>query len=246
MLLPAGVLGAIIVALCLKSCGPAHPPNLTEAYTGSAADEIAAANRAANTAQVVTRAAAPVQHNARYGAAATAFYSRREETAAKPAAPAREETDPKTARQSWSFGLTRDAISNTVAKSLNTPKVVAAILNNDYVVKGFMSRATVKAATADKTALADYLKDPVNYEKFARKPAVQLGLDNPEVVDALASSKLIYALLNTPAAVELMNDPQAITAILAANPALGSALADSRIVYALAQNPRTAGILSVR
>ncbi len=246
MLLPAGVLGVIIVALWLKSGGPVSQTDLTEAYTGGAADEIAAARRTDEAARIITDAAAQAQRKSYGSAPARLSFSRSAGAAPGPAAPALEKADPETDRQSWSFGFTCDAISNTVAKSVNAPKVVAAILNNSYVVKGFMSRDTVKAATASKAALTDYLKDPENYKKFAGKSAVQLGLDNPEVIDALASSELLFALLNTPAAVELMNDPQAITGILAANPDLSTALADPRIIDALSKNPRISGILSVR
>ncbi len=151
--------------------------------------------------------------------------------------------DGRTVKKQRSFGAARDAISNFVAKSLDNPKAVAALLNNQYVVDGFMSRATVKAATASPKALSNYLKNPANLSKFMSKAAVKNGVNDGAMVDAVASSKLVGAMLETPGGRGLLDDPQALADIFMANPALASAISNPNILTALMNNPRTAGLV---
>ena len=151
--------------------------------------------------------------------------------------------DPKEAKVSRTLGFAYGALSKAAGKLLNNPKAVSSLLNNDYVVKGFMSRDTVKAATANASSLSAYLKDPANLAQFMAKPAVQGGMNDPQLVNALASSKLALALMDTPGGKALLNDPAAIGAIAQANPDLVKLLANPAIFNALLQNPKTAGIV---
>lgn len=151
--------------------------------------------------------------------------------------------DPGEAKKFQSLGLAYGALTKAAGKLLNNPKAVSALLNNDYVVKGFMSRDTVKNATASASSLASYLKNPANMEKFMGKEAVQRGIDDPQLVGAVASSKLTMSLLETPGGQALLKDPNAIAGILQANPALLEAFKNPAILNALVQNPKTAGII---
>lgn len=154
-------------------------------------------------------------------------------------APASDGTDPKASR---SLGLTYGAISKAVEKLLNSPKAVSVILNNEHVVNGFLARDTVKTATANPAALAAYLKNPANLSRFMGKPAVQGGLNSPDLVNAVASSRLVGALLDTPGGRALLSDPAAIAGIVKSNPGLVDVLKNPNVLNALVQNPRTAGI----
>jgi hypothetical protein len=228
------VAGAVAATMWVRNhrSGP-RQPEAVEGYAGGNANETAAA--VSDSLPPI-----PVQRRSPEGAPGQAAYARPAETAAKPGARTEAE-EPAAARENQSFGFAYGAISRFVARSMSNPAAVAAVFNNEYVVRGFMSRDTVKAATADKASLAAYFKDPNNSSAFMNKPAVRNGLNTPAVVDAVASSKLVAALMDTPGAKDLMNDQRAIVEVLNANPALGSVLADPRIIDALRKNPRTAG-----
>jgi hypothetical protein len=159
--------------------------------------------------------------------------------AAPAAAPA---VDAKDAKEYHGMGLVRGAISKAVEKLLNNPKAVNALLSNDYVVKGFMSRDTVKNVTRDSNSLSNYLKNPANLNNFMGKSVVQNGMNNDKLVNAVASSKLVGALMDTPGGKALLKDPAALAGILKANPGLADVLTNPAILSALMQNPQTAGI----
>lgn len=123
------------------------------------------------------------------------------------------------AKEAMGMGYQKGYLSTAVEKVMNNPKAVGAIMNNKYVVEGFMSRGTVKAATGSAQGLADYLKGsgPSN---FINNPVVKAALNNPAIVSAVASSGMISAFMNTPAAKELMSNPQALGDLVNNNPQL--------------------------
>lgn len=160
---------------------------------------------------------------------------------ARPAQPAKAE--PADGKKSRETGFVYGALSKAAEKLLRNPKALAALFNNDYVVKGFMSRDTVKSATASKAALADYLSNPENLSKFMAKPAVQGGINNQQLVNVMASTRLVGSLMDTPGGKALLTDPAAIAGILKANPDLAALLSNPSIAMAMAQNPKTASLM---
>lgn len=160
------------------------------------------------------------------------------------AAPAEAAADPGEAKKSFGLGLAYGALTKAAEGLLNNPKALGALFNNDYVVKGFMSRDTVKQATANQAALAAYLKNPANMNKFMAKAPVQRGMNNGPLVNAMASSKLAGAMLDTPGGKALLKDPSAMADILKANPGLISVLSNPVVIQALMNNPKTAGVVT--
>jgi hypothetical protein len=158
---------------------------------------------------------------------------------AAPSAPAA----PVDVKKSRQLGLVKNALSAAAEKLLDSPKALAALFNNDYVVKGFMSRDTVRGATANKAALAAYLKNPANLSAFMAKPVVQRGLKNQELVGVMASTKLVGALLDSPGGKALLADGKLLSEVVRENPSLAMALANPAIASAMAKNPKTAGVL---
>ena len=152
--------------------------------------------------------------------------------------------DPGESKKSFGLGLACGALTKASEKLLNNPKALGALFNNDYVVKGFMSRDTVKQATASPAALAAYLKNPANMNKFMAKAPVQSGMNNRELVNAVASSKLAGAMLDTPGGKALLKDPSAMADILKANPGLINVLGNPVMIEALMNNPKTAGVVT--
>ena len=162
---------------------------------------------------------------------------------ARPEAAPAPAADPKEEKRSRAMGFAYGALSKAAAKLLDNPKAVSALLNNNYVVKGFMARDTVKAATANAASLSAYLKNPANLSQFVSKPAVQGGMNDQQLVNALASSRLAGALMDTPGGKALLKDPAAITDIINANPGILKVLTTPAVLNALIQNPKTAGIV---
>ncbi len=153
------------------------------------------------------------------------------------------ESNETRAKEAMGMGNKVGYLSYAVGKVMNNPKAVAALLNNKYVVNGFMSRGTVKAATASPEGLANYLKGggPAN---FMNNPMVKAAMNNPAIVGAVASSGIVAAMLNTPAAQALMKDPQALSDLAANNPQLMAALmSNPNMMSALMSNPGTAAML---
>lgn len=154
------------------------------------------------------------------------------------------EASPADAKKSFGMGAAYGALTKAADALIGNPKALAALFNNDYVVKGFMSRDTVKRATANSASLAAYLKNPANLSKFMAKAPVQRGLNDRAAVNAVASSKLVGAMLDTPGGQALLKDPTAVAEIVKANPELASVLANPNLMAALAGNPRTSGIVT--
>ncbi len=167
---------------------------------------------------------------------------------AKPSSPSAvrakpEVADEGTAKEQSKFGFTYGAISAAVGKAMNNPKAVSAMLNNKYVINGFMSRNTVKNATGNKAAALDFLKDGRNVSAFFDRPIVQRGLNNAAVLNAVVSSGLMTSLLNTPGGKAVLNDPAAMREVIASNPQLGQLLMNPNVVNVLISNPKTAGLI---
>lgn len=147
------------------------------------------------------------------------------------------------AKEQMGLGNQKGYLSYAVGKAMNNPKAVAALLNNKYVVNGFMSRDTVKNATGSAQGLANYLKSngPMN---FMNNPVVKAALNNPAVVSAVASSGIVSAMLSSPAAMALMNDPKALADLVNSNPQLMElAMQNPQTLSMLMTNPDVSGIV---
>ena len=146
------------------------------------------------------------------------------------------------AKEQQGLGAQKGYLTYAVGKALNHPKAVAALLNNKYVVNGFMARGTVKAATASPQGLANYLKGP-GPMNFINNPVVKAAMNNPALMNAVAGSGMIGAMMETPAAQALMKDPQALNELVANNPQLMATLmANPNMMSALMSNPDAAAM----
>lgn len=146
-------------------------------------------------------------------------------------------SDSTKAKESMAFGYQKGLMTQAIGKVMGSPKAVGAILNNKYVVEGFMARGTVKAATSSPQGLANYLKGsgPAN---FLGNPVVQAALNNPAIVSAVANSGIVSAMLSSPAAQALMKDPQALGDLVSSNPQLMSlAMQNPQLLTSLMANP---------
>ena len=147
--------------------------------------------------------------------------------------------NPKEERKDVSIGFTKDYISYMVGKNLS-PKTVSALLNNSFVVKGFMARSTVKAALGSTQGLQNYLSNTDAVNSFLGKGVIKAGMQDSNILNAVFSSELAGAVLNSPAMKDLVNHPDALNNMIVANPQLAMMLADPKIMNALTSTPQTA------
>lgn len=153
------------------------------------------------------------------------------------------ESNETKAKEAMGMGNKAGYLSYAVGKVMNNPKAVGALLNNKYVVSGFMARGTVKSATASPEGLANYLKSggPAN---FLNNPMVKAAMNNPAIVGAVASSGIVAAMLDTPAAKALMNNPQALGDLINNNPQLVAlAMQNPQTLTMLMSNPEVSGLV---
>lgn len=142
-----------------------------------------------------------------------------------------------------SFGYTKNYLTEAVGKAMNNPKAVSALMNNEWVVKGFMGRDTTRAATGSAQGAKNYLSNPQNVSNFLGNPVVKAAMNNPAVVNAFASSAMASAMLSSPGVQAMLKDPQAIQQMVMTNPQLMQILSNQNVMGALANNPQTAGLV---
>jgi len=140
------------------------------------------------------------------------------------------------------FGAQKGYLTYAVGKAMNNPKAVAALMNNSWVVKGFLARDTTKNALGSEKGLQNYLANPKNVSNFLGNPVVQAAMQNPAVVNAFASSAMATAMLNSPAVQSMLQNPQAVTQMMMSNPEMMQALMNPNVMNALSSNPQTAGL----
>lgn len=153
------------------------------------------------------------------------------------------ESNETRAKEAMGMGNKAGYLSYAVGKVMNNPKAVGALLNNKYVVNGFMARGTVKSATASPEGLANYLKGggPAN---FLNNPVVKAAMNNPAIVSAVASSGIVAAMLETPAAKALMTNPQALGDMINNNPELVAlAMQNPQTLTLMMSNPEVSGLI---
>ncbi|OGR72946.1 MAG: hypothetical protein A2089_14555 [Elusimicrobia bacterium GWD2_63_28] len=153
------------------------------------------------------------------------------------------QVDAKQAKMQEGMGAQKGHLTYAVGKVANSPKAVGALLNNKYIVEGFMSRPTVKAAMGSPQGLANFLKGP-GPANFMNNPVVKAALNNPAVVSAVASSGMVSAMLNTPAAQAMMRDPDALAGLIDSNPQLVQlAMQNPQTLSLLMSNPEVSGLI---
>jgi hypothetical protein len=161
---------------------------------------------------------------------------------AKPAAQAALESADTRAKEQMGLGNQKGYLTYAVGKTMDNPKAAAALMNNSWVVKGFMGRSTVKGALGSPEGLSNYLKNTNAVNNFLGNSVVQSALKNPALVNAFASSAMAGAILSSPGVQGLMQNPQALIEMANTNPQVMQLLSNPNVMAALMNNPQTAGL----
>lgn len=160
----------------------------------------------------------------------------------KPAAQAALESSDTKAKEQMGLGNQKGYLTYAVGKTMDNPKAVGALMNNSWVVKGFMGRSTVKGALGSPEGLSNYLKNTNAVNNFLGNSVVQAAMKNPAVVNAFASSAMAGAILSSPGVQGLMQNPQALIEMANTNPQVMALLSNPNVMAALMNNPQTAGL----
>jgi len=146
-------------------------------------------------------------------------------------------------REQRSIGFTEGLMAAVVEKVAHNPAALNAILSNKNIIGGFMSRDSVKAAGGSLQGLQNFLRTPTPMY-FINNSAVKAAMSNPAIVNAVATSGLAGALMETPVARQLMNDPKALGDLFNSNPELVNAFMATPGAMTIMSNPEVAAMMS--
>lgn len=142
------------------------------------------------------------------------------------------------------FGLSQRLWTAIMPKLAAHPRLIGYLLNNKYVVAGYMARAKSKEVTSSPAAMAAYLTDPTRKDGIA--PHAKLFHDmvraNPAIAGVVAGSELATQIINSPGMKGFLNSPGAAMGI-AKNPEVLAVLTDPVVLNGLASNPTSATLL---
>lgn len=152
---------------------------------------------------------------------------------------------PKTPAEAAAFGGSRDLWSSLMPKIAGYPGVLRYLLNNKYVVSGYMNRRKTKEVCSNPKAMSRYLFDPAQPGGVTRDLPIFMRVvrGNPEVANVIADSKLAHALFACPGTQGVLSDPSLMMG-LATNPKMLGVLMDPTVIGGLASTPSSARILN--
>lgn len=142
-----------------------------------------------------------------------------------------------------SVGYKKGFLSQAVGRLINNPKAIKALFDNEYVVKGFLERETVKKALSDPKFLENFLSNQQVISNFLKNENVKAALSNPQVINAIAQSKLMNEIINSQAVNQLLTNDNAINNLMQKNPQISELLANPNVLQALSQNPQGSKLL---
>lgn len=124
-------------------------------------------------------------------------------------------------------------------KVMRYPRIVGFLLNNKYVVAGFMKTERVQKNCKDPKALTQYLsdtKDPTGIGLGLQ--AIRSSLNTPGSAAAIFGSRLTQTVLDScPSIGSFTKDPMAVMQVASSNPEILSVMSNPGLVSALATAP---------
>ena len=133
-----------------------------------------------------------------------------------------------------------DRLWSSLLKAMGShPRLMAYLLNNDAVVKAFMSRPASQKNCQSASAFTNYLSDTkrpngVTHAMDVFSKVLHGASDMPTV---MFSSKLAGAVQECPSVKAIVKDPVAIGSIAQSNPTMLSMMMDPALMKGLAATP---------
>jgi len=138
------------------------------------------------------------------------------------------------------LGYQEGMLTKALAKNLKNPKAVDELFNNQWVIKGFMSRKAVQSILSSRQTLQDFLENTTAVKGFLADPVVKAAVSSPAVLAALTGSYMAKALLAQPAVQDLIKDYEGIESVVEKNPSLLPLLRVAGVKKAVLANPQAA------
>ena len=156
-------------------------------------------------------------------------------------------TDPGKAA---ALGASTDGLWTAVMRGLSRyPKVMRAVLDNKYVIKGFFADPQNAKVCNSPSAAAGYLSDTKRSRGVTHAMNVVDAVMHGDkgMPAAVFGSKLADSIMNCPSTKSLVKDQAAVGAIANANPRLINMMMDPAVMMGLAASPSvSAGFSSVQ
>lgn len=140
------------------------------------------------------------------------------------------------------LGSQKGLLSAAVAKLLDHPRVLKAVLDNRLVVDGLMGRDVSRRNCSDAGALRAELSDSKSSRMTTLLPLIQQALSKPAAATAMLTSELGSRLMACPSLKSLSSDPSSLMSVAMANPKALGLVTDPRVAQALSANPQAAGM----
>ena len=138
------------------------------------------------------------------------------------------------------WGYKEGYLTQAVRKNFNDTKALDELFNNQWVVRGFMSRAAAKKALSNPQALQDFLENTSAVKDFLADPVVKSVLASPQVLGVLAGSDLAKTLLAEPAVQGLIKNYESVESVVESNPGLTTLFRNPGIKKAVMADPLAA------
>lgn len=131
-----------------------------------------------------------------------------------------------------------------IKKAAGHPKILGFLLNNDLVIKGYMSRPLIREGCRSADGLEKYGKNQtgsrgINWEMDWITEVVR---ESPQAAVIAAGSRLGQRLLDCPSIGQLLSNPSRLQSVFEENPRTISFLTDPAILRGLMANPKALAV----
>ena len=128
------------------------------------------------------------------------------------------------------------ALSINVSSNIDDPDLLRYLFNQDETAKAFIARPDVAPLLADPVALAKLALDEQKVKSFLADETVQQVLNSPQLVNALAGSRLFSYILISKGIKYYRDRPAEAAKIINTNPALAALKKNANIRKAISEN----------
>ncbi len=128
------------------------------------------------------------------------------------------------------------ALSINVSSNAEDPELLRYLFNRTEVTEAFLARPDVAPLLADPAALAHLAQDPKAVADFLADETVQKVLASPQLLQALAGSRLFSSLLISKAVKYYRDNPAQAARLINSNAALAALKRNPAVRQEVAQN----------
>lgn len=128
------------------------------------------------------------------------------------------------------------ALTINVSSNIDDPDLLRYLFNNDNTAQAFIARADVAPLLQDPAALAKAAADTARVNAFLSNETVQQVLQSPELVNALAGSRLFSYMIISKAVKYYRDRPAEAARLINSNPSLAALKQNPNVRKAVTEN----------